>query len=116
MGHMARVPNFILEKQPEIAAICREFGVRRLELFGSAAREHSVPGYPAFDESRSDLDFVVKFDGSVRLPWAGEVTGLASGLERIFNQSVDLLEVGAKANPYLLEAVNRERMPVYVAA
>lgn len=40
------------EKKPEIVALCERFGVRRLELFGSAATG-------AFDPAHSDLDFIV---------------------------------------------------------
>ena len=34
--------------------LCRQFGVQRLDVFGSAAGE-------AFDPQRSDIDFVVDF-------------------------------------------------------
>lgn len=48
----------IIEQHREgLEAACREYGVRRLELFGSAARDD-------FDEERSDLDFLVVFDRS----------------------------------------------------
>lgn len=46
----------ISEKTTEIAAICRRHGVRRLELFGSAARGSD------FDPARSDADFLVELD------------------------------------------------------
>ena len=39
----------------ELAQIVRRFGVRRLEVFGSAAREAD------FDAARSDIDFLVEF-------------------------------------------------------
>jgi predicted nucleotidyltransferase len=42
----------IEEHLEEIRALCREFGVSRLELFGSAATD-------AFDPDRSDIDFIV---------------------------------------------------------
>ena len=41
----------------ETARLCRRYGVRRLELFGSAATEK-------FDPARSDLDFILEFDSS----------------------------------------------------
>ena len=40
-----------------VAALCRLSGVKRLELFGSAARDD-------FDPGRSDFDFLVEFDDS----------------------------------------------------
>ena len=44
----------IAERRSEIAALCRRFGVRRLDVFGSAARGD-------FDPARSDIDFLVEF-------------------------------------------------------
>jgi predicted nucleotidyltransferase len=42
-------------RREELAQLCRRFGVRRLEVFGSAAREAN------FDAARSDIDFLVEF-------------------------------------------------------
>jgi hypothetical protein len=41
----------------ELQALCRRFHLRRLDLFGSAARGD-------FDPECSDFDFVVEFDRS----------------------------------------------------
>ena len=41
-------------RREELWALCRRFHVRRLDLFGSAARGD-------FDPERSDLDFLVEF-------------------------------------------------------
>ncbi len=57
----------IAECRSEIAALCRRFGVRRLAVFGSAARGAD------FDPQRSDVDFLVEFDslepGAMRNPY-----------------------------------------------
>jgi uncharacterized protein len=42
-------------RREELRALCRRFHVRRLDLFGSAARGD-------FDPERSHLDFLVEFD------------------------------------------------------
>ena len=42
------------ERQPEIAELCREYGVRKLEVFGSASTGD-------FDPESSDYDFVIDF-------------------------------------------------------
>ena len=39
----------------EIASLCRHFGVRRLEVFGSAIRSD-------YDDDASDIDLVVEFE------------------------------------------------------
>ena len=47
--------NPIIEaKKPEIIALCRKYGVIRLDLFGSATG-------PNWDPERSDFDFVIEF-------------------------------------------------------
>ena len=46
-------------RRMELADLCRRFGVRRLDLFGSAARGD-------FDPERSDLDFLVEFEPDAR--------------------------------------------------
>ena len=47
--------NSVLDRhRQEIAALCRRFGVRRLELFGSGTSRD-------FDPQSSDLDFLVDF-------------------------------------------------------
>jgi len=46
------------QNKEKISRLCRRFHVRRLDLFGSAARGD-------FDSIASDLDFLVEFDASV---------------------------------------------------
>ena len=45
----------IEQKRPAISRICRQHHVRRLEVFGSAARGID------FDPASSDADFLVEF-------------------------------------------------------
>lgn len=48
--------NPIIEaKKPEIIALCRRYGVTRLDLFGSATG-------PNWDSETSDFDFVIDFE------------------------------------------------------
>ena len=48
--------NPIIEaKKPEIIALCRQYGVSRLDLFGSATGSD-------WDPNRSDFDFIVDFE------------------------------------------------------
>src|SRR5215211_4433890 len=44
----------IAEHLEAIRALCREFGVARLEVFGSVCT-------PDFDSERSDIDFIVEY-------------------------------------------------------
>lgn len=46
-----------------IRALCRAYGVARLDVFGSAVTA-------AFDPARSDIDFLVEYDPETDLgPW-----------------------------------------------
>jgi len=60
-------------------AAIREFGVRRLGLFGSAARGEDSPG--------SDLDFVVEFEKKS----LDAYMDLKAFLEELFARSIDLV-------------------------
>ena len=91
-----------------IAAICQRYRVRRLELFGSAARSDDfVPG-------RSDADFLIEFapDASVDLR---SFYGLKADLEQLLGLRVDLVEPTAIRNPYVLADINQSRQSIYGA-
>ena len=49
------MPNVIDPQLAQVTALCRRYGVRKLELFGSATTG-------AFDPRTSDLDFLIDFD------------------------------------------------------
>ena len=46
--------SMIDAKRADLANLCRQFGVARLEVFGSAADD-------TYDDATSDLDFLVEF-------------------------------------------------------
>jgi predicted nucleotidyltransferase len=61
-----------------VAAICRRFHVRRLEVFGSAAAGE-------FDPARSDIDFLVEFEPKAPGSALGTYLGLKDALEAFRN-------------------------------
>jgi predicted nucleotidyltransferase len=95
-------------RSAEIAQLCAQFSVRRLELFGSAA---SGP----FDPQRSDLDFVVEFNSDPHLSPFEQYFGLKEALEALFGRATDLVMAGASRNPYFLASLNRTRRLLYAA-
>ena len=98
----------IATQKTEIAALCRRFHVRRLELFGSAARGD-------FDPAESDIDFLVAFDAARRLDAYDDYFGLKEGLEELFGRPVALVVEAAIRNPYFRAGVESAREPVYDA-
>src|SRR5690242_4801486 len=99
----------VAERKEEIAAICRRFAVRRLEVFGSAARDD-------FDPAKSDVDFLVEFELDSKPDLFGTYFPLKDALEALFGRKVDLLMTGAVENPYLRAAIDRSRETVFGAA
>lgn len=88
--------------------ICRRYGVRRLELFGSATGE-------AFDAKKSDLDFLVEIEPPPGVGYADTYFGLREALEALFERPVDLVTLGSVRNPYFLESISRSRRLLYAA-
>ena len=95
------------QHRPEIAALCRKYGVRHLELFGSAARGN-------FDPAESDVDFFFEFDADPhRL--ADRFFGLMEDLQRLLGRKVDLVSSQDAKNPYFLQVANQHRVTLYAA-
>jgi uncharacterized protein len=100
----------IAQHREELRELCRRFHVRRLDVFGSAARQAD------FDPARSDLDFLVEFDsGAPEALSLKTYLGLKGALETLFGRKVDLVESSAMRNPYLKADVERSREPVFAA-
>ncbi len=97
----------LIEKQSELAELCRRFDVVRLEVFGSAATD-------SFDPGQSDIDFLVEFSPNADLgPWMSRYFELQEALQSLFGRNVDLVMVGALRNPYFVLDVNRTRRVLY---
>jgi uncharacterized protein len=98
----------VTDRQTEIAALCRTFKVRKLELFGSAAAG-------AYDPASSDLDFVVEFGELRQGEWADAYFGLMEGLAELFGRPVDLVMLSAVRNPYMLRSIAATKSVLYAA-
>ena len=99
---------FIAHHSTGIAAICKRFGVSRLEVFGSAARGGD------FNTAGSDVDFLVEFSPGVATDLQAFLA-TKTALEKLLGRDVDLVESDAVHNPYVLAGINRSREPVYAA-
>ncbi len=106
---MPEVPRILAERRAEIGALCARFGVKRLELFGSAARGEFEPG-------ASDYDFLVELDADAPGSRAERLIGLAEGLEALLGTHVDLVNPRYIRNPYFAAEVERSRVPLYAGS
>lgn len=95
------------EKREEIAAICRKYGVTRLEVFGSAANGR-------FDPARSDVDLLYVF-APRDFGYAAAFFGLEAELEALLGRKVDLVAADFIRNPFFRQSVDRSRQLVYAA-
>ncbi|HEX4407998.1 MAG TPA: nucleotidyltransferase domain-containing protein [Xanthobacteraceae bacterium] len=98
----------ITQHREELAQLCRRFHVRRLDVFGSAARGD-------FDPTRSDIDFLVEFAPMTPSAYADAYFELKEALERLFDRPIDLVTDAAIRNPYFRQGVERTRAPLYAA-
>ncbi|HVZ43182.1 MAG TPA: nucleotidyltransferase domain-containing protein [Ramlibacter sp.] len=98
----------ISQKRDEISRICKEHHVRKLEVFGSAARGID------FDPEKSDADFLVEFEPET-LRRFDAYFDVKEALEELLQRSVDLVEPDALKNPFVIASINRNREVVYAA-
>jgi uncharacterized protein len=98
----------IAQHRAGISAICQQYGICRLDVFGSAAQAKS------FDVQTSDADFLVEFTAESK-PTFREFFGARAALETLLGRNVDLLEAKAVRNPFLLDSINRCRETIYAA-
>ncbi len=99
----------IAKRRDDIAAPCRRFNVRRLDIFGSAARGDD------FDPARSDIDFIVEYQAGGDGPSLQEFLSLRENLSALLGHTVDLTSAGAVRNPYVRADIDRSRVQVYAA-
>jgi uncharacterized protein len=97
----------VLEKNKDkLADVCRRFRVRRLEVFGSAARDD-------FDPAKSDIDFIVSFADKTPGTYADRYFDFAAAIEKLLGRRIDLLTERSIRNPYFRREVQAARQIVY---
>lgn len=100
----------ITDNQAAIAALCREFGIRKLEVFGSA-----VTG--AFDPDRSDVDFIVAYPPNYDFgPWLARFQELEEALADVLGRDVNLVMTSALKNRWFEREAARTRTVIYDAS
>jgi len=101
----------VSSKRDALAELSRRFHVRRLEVFGSAARGED------FDAQRSDADFLIEFEPGCDPGLAGFMD-IKEALEQTVGRPVDLVDrlaVERSRNYIRRRQILREAEAVYVA-
>jgi uncharacterized protein len=91
-----------------LAALCRTYRVRRLDVFGSATADN-------FDEGASDVDLLVEFEEMLPADRADAYLGFLTAAEALLKRHIDLVETGAVRNPYLRQGIEESRELVYAS-
>jgi predicted nucleotidyltransferase len=93
-----------------IHALCRAYGVDRLEAFGSA-----VTG--AFEPGRSDVDFLVSYPPNYDFgPWLARYQDLEADLASLLGVDVDLVMMSALRNRRFAREAAKTRTVIYDAS
>lgn len=100
--------DLLSEKLQTLRELCKQFEVRRLDLFGSGARGD-------FDPTKSDLDFLVLFRRDGKLSAADRYLDLLAALQDLFGRDIDLVDVMAARNPYFMAEALKHRVMLYAA-
>jgi uncharacterized protein len=90
--------------ESRLAAICDQYGIAELKVFGSRARGTGRP--------ESDIDVLYALRPGRRLGW--EIEQLTDELTDLFGHQVDLVSLRA-LHPLLQPTVLAEARPVYAA-
>jgi hypothetical protein len=100
--------TMLMIRRDQLVALCQKYHVRRLDVFGSAARDD-------FDEQSSDVDLLVEFDDMPYADRADAYLGLLTEAEALLGRHVDLVEVGAVRNPHIRDGIEASRQLLYAA-
>lgn len=81
-----------------------EFGVKRLDVFGSLARGNET--------ADSDVDLLVEFEDPDLQP-SRRYFGLLHYIEDKLEMDVDLITINSLKNPYFRDRVLQEKVTIY---
>ena len=102
MTTAAPLPELLQAKLQPLRELCEHYGVKKLELFGSAARGE-------FDPAHSDLDFIVQMNGRREPGYTRRFCDFVDALEALYGRPVDLLTELMIKNLYFKAEVEKDR-------
>ena len=85
--------------------LCKQFGIRRLCIFGSVARGDESDG--------SDIDFLAEFDQPTPETMPGRYFGFIDAASRLFKRPVQLITPSMLRNPHFSKSVERDLLTVH---
>jgi predicted nucleotidyltransferase len=104
------VNALITENLEAIRQLCREFGVARLEVFGSVCTDE-------YDGARSDVDFLVEYPAGYDFGrWMARHQDLEAALGYVLGRKVDLVMTSALRNRWFRREAAKTRKVIYDAS
>lgn len=99
--------NLIIKShQNEIAAFCKNNGVKRLFAFGSVVSDK-------FNTETSDIDLYVEVGETDPIKKGNFMLNLCVAFKKLFNRKVDLLTTKSLRNPILKEAIDETKVLIF---
>ena len=95
-------------KRDVIAALCRKYGVVRMDVFGSAIRDD-------FRIGESDIDLLADFGDQGPFELIDAYFGLLDELRALLGPRVDLVMSDAIKNRYIRAEIERTKQALYAA-
>jgi len=93
-----------------IRALAKEYGVARLEVFGSVCT-------PEWNPERSDVDFLVEYPPEYDYgPWVSRHFALEEALAELLDRDVDLVMISALKRDRFRREADKTRTSIYVSA
>lgn len=90
---------------PQIKQLMQQYGVENAYLFGSAESGTM--------NENSDVDFLIRFPSNMQhTTYADNYFALAEALEVLLGKKVELVTEKTLKNPYLLQSVNSNKLPL----
>ena len=102
------MPSLIKQKEAEITAFCKQFGIQKLFVFGSALRDIYRPG-------ESDIDLLIEFQPMDIRKRVHVYFAALDALKNVFQSDVDLVMLGAVKNRIIAKEIDRTKRLVYGA-
>ena len=104
------MPPLIAQHLDALRALARQYGLARLDVFGSV-------GTPAFDPEQSDVDVLVEYPPDYDFgPWLKRHHELRRELSSVLGREVDLLTSRALRDPWFAREATKTRRVVYDAS
>jgi predicted nucleotidyltransferase len=97
--------NIVEQNIKTIAQLCLLHKVEKLYVFGSLLTNRYNTG--------SDIDLLVSFGNVDLFSYFDNYLEMKEGLEKLFNQSVDLVEDQTVKNPILRRSIDRNKKLIY---